>query len=106
METDIMDNIAEIVKIGVIVCLGMVLMIMTLLMANGNSFVTKRMEKKYTNESVIDYCKSNCFGQIIFALGLILEGIFSKGIFYYLGVGCLFFGAVLMVAAFKKLVKK
>ena len=52
METDIMDNIAEIVKIGVIVCLGMVLMIMTLLMANGNSFLTKRMKKKYTNESV------------------------------------------------------
>ena len=101
-----MDNIAEIVKIGVIVCLCMVLMIMTLLMANGNSFLTKRMKKKYTNESVIDYCKSNCFGQIIFALGLILEGIFSKGIFYYLGVVCLFFGAVLMVAAFKKLVKK
>lgn len=101
-----MDNIAEIVKIGVIAGLGVVLMIMALLMASGNSFLTKRMKKKYTNESVRDYCKSNCFGQIIFALGLILEEIFSKGIFYYLGVGCLFFGVVLMVVVSKKLVKK
>ena len=84
----------------------MVLMIMALLIANGNSFLTKGMNKEYTNESVRDYCKSNCLGQIIFALGLILEGIFSKGIFYYLGVGCLFFGAVLMVAVSKKLEKE
>ena len=99
-----MNNFAEIVRVGIIAGLGVVLMIMALLMANGNSFLTKGMNKKYTNESVRDYCKSN-LGQIIFALGLILEEIFSKGIFYYLGVGCLFFGAVLMVAVSKKLVK-
>ena len=93
-----MNNFAEIVRVGIIAGLGVVLMIMALLIANGNSFLT--------NESVRDYCKSNCLGQIIFALGLILEGIFSKGIFYYLGVGCLFFGAVLMVAVSKKLVKR
>ena len=81
-----MNNFAEIVRVGIIAGLGVVLMIMALLIANGNSFLTK--------------------GQIIFALGLILEGIFSKGIFYYLGVGCLFFGAVLMVAVSKKLVKR
>ena len=101
-----MNNFAEIVRVGILAGLGVVLMIMALLIANGNSFLTKGMNKKYTNESVRDYCKSNCLGQIIFALGLILEGIFSKGIFYYLGVGCLFFGAVLMVAVSKKLVKR
>ena len=103
---NIMNNIAEIVRISIISGLGVVLMVMAFLMANGNSFLTKGMNKKYTNESVKDYCKSNFLGQIIFSLGLILEGIFSKGIFYYLGVGCLFFGAVLMVAVSKKLVKR
>ena len=93
-----MNNFAEIVRVGIITGLGVVLMIIALL--------TKGMNKKYTNESVRDYCKSNCLGQIIFSLGLILEGIFSKEIFYYLGVGCLFFGTVLMVAASKKLVKR
>ena len=82
-----MNNFADIVRVGIIAGLGVVLMIMALLMANGNSFLTKGMNEKYTNESV-------------------LEGIFSKGIFYYLGVGCLFFGAVLMVAVSKKLVKR
>ena len=101
-----MNNFAEIVRVSVISGLGVVLMIMALLMVNENLFLTKGMKKKYTNESIRDYCKSNCFGQIIFALGLILEGIFSKGIFYYLGVGCLFFGAILMVVVSKKLVKK
>ena len=101
-----MNNFAEIVRVGIITGLGVVLMIMALLIANGNSFLTKGMNKKYTNESVRDYCKSNCLGQIIFALGLILEGIFSKGIFYYLGIGCLFFGTIIMVAASKKLVKR
>lgn len=101
-----MNNFAEIVRVSVISGLGVVLMIMDLLMVNENLFLTKGMKKKYTNESVKDYCRSNCLGQIIFALGLILEGIFSKGIFYHLGVGCLFFGAVLMVVVSKKLVKK
>ena len=93
-----MNNFAEIVRVGIITGLGVVLMIIALL--------TKGMNKKYTNESVRDYCKSNCLGQIIFSLGLILEGIFSKGIFYYLGVGCLFFGIIIMVAASKKIVKR
>ena len=101
-----MNNFAEILRVGIIAGLGVVLMIMALLIANGNSFLTKGMNKKYTNESVRDYCKSNCLAQNIIALGHILEGIISKGIFYYLGVGCLFFGAVLMVAVSKKLVKR
>ena len=101
-----MNNFAEIVRVGIIAGLGVVLMIMALLIANGNSFLTKGMNKKYTNESVRDYCKSKCLGQIIFALCLILEGIFSKEICYYLGGGCLFCGAVLMVAVSKKLVKR
>ena len=96
-----MNNFAEIVRVGIITGLGVVLMIIALLIANGNSFLTKGMNKKYTNESVRDYCKSNCLGQIIFSLGLILEGIFSN-----LGVGCLFFGIIIMVAASKKLVKR
>ena len=78
-----MNNFAEIVRVGIITGLGVVLMIMALLIANGNSFLTKGMNKKYTNESVRDYCKSNCLGQIIFSLGLILEGIFSKVIFAF-----------------------
>lgn len=101
-----MNNFAEIVRVGIIIGLGMVLMIMALLIANGNSFLTKGMNKKYTNESVRDYCKNNCFGTNYFSLGLILECIFSKGIFYYLGIGCLFFGTIIMVAASKKLVKR
>lgn len=55
-----MNNIAEIVRTGIIAGFGVVLMIMALLMANGNSFLIKGMNKKYTNESVRDYCKSNC----------------------------------------------
>ena len=47
-----MNNFAEIVRVGIIIGLGMVLMIMALLIANGNSFLTKGMNKKYTNESV------------------------------------------------------
>ena len=47
-----MNNFAEIVRVGIIAGLGVVLMIMALLIANGNSFLTKGMNKKYTNESV------------------------------------------------------
>lgn len=101
-----MNNFAEIVRVGLLLGLGMDFNDYGLLIANGNSFLTKGMNKKYTNESVRDYCKNNCLGQIIFSLGLILEGIFSKGIFYYLGIGCLFFGTIIMVAASKKLVKR
>ena len=53
-----------------------------------------------------NYCKNNCFAEIIFAMGLILEGIFQDGVIYYLGIGCLFLGAVFTVVASKKLVKK
>lgn len=42
----------------------------------------------------------------IFAFCLILERIFSKEIFYYLGVGCLFFESVSMVVVSNKLVKR
>ena len=47
-----MNNFAEIVRVGIITGLGVVLMIIALLIANGNSFLTKGMNKKYTNESV------------------------------------------------------
>lgn len=93
-----MNNFAEIVRVGIIAGLGVVLMIMALLIANGNSFLTKGMNKKYTNESVRDYCKSKLFRANYFCFRSYFRGNFSKGIFYYLGVGCLFFGAVLMVA--------
>ena len=43
-----MNNFAEIVRVGIIAGLGVVLMIMALLIANGNSFLTKGMNKKYT----------------------------------------------------------
>ena len=36
-----MNNFAEIVRVGIIAGLGVVLMIMALLIANGNSFLTK-----------------------------------------------------------------
>ena len=39
-------------------------------------------------------------------MGLILEGIFQDGVIYYLGIGCLFLGAVFTVVASKNLVKK
>lgn len=42
----------------------------------------------------------------IFAFCLILERIFSKEIFYYLVVGCLFFESVFMVVVSNKLVKR
>ena len=71
-------------------------------MAKGTPFLTKGMRKKYTEESVKNYCKNNCFAEIIFAMGLILEGIFQDGVIY----GCLFLGAVFTVVASKKLVKK
>ena len=39
-----MNNFAEIVRVGIIAGLGVVLMIMALLIANGNSFLTKGIQ--------------------------------------------------------------
>ena len=96
-----MNDFLEIGKVIFFVVLGIV----TILIA-GTPFLTKGMRKKYTEESVKNYCKNNCFAEIIFAMGLILEGIFQDGVIYYLGIGCLFLGAVFTVVASKKLVKK
>lgn len=101
-----MNDFLEIGKVIINIGLGIVLILIAILMAKGNPFLTKGMKKKYTEESVKNYCKSNCFAEIIFAIGLILEGIFQDGVFYYLGIGCLFLGAVLTVIASKKLVRK
>lgn len=101
-----MNDFLEIGKVIIFVGLGIVIILIAILMAKGNPFLTKGMKKKYTEESVKNYCKSNCFAEIIFAIGLILEGIFQDGVFYYLGIGCLFLGAVLTVIASKKLVRK
>lgn len=101
-----MNDFLEIGKVIINIGLGIVIILIAILMAKGNPFLTKGMKKKYTEESVKNYCKSNCLGEIIFAIGLILEGIFQDGVIYYLGIGCLFLGAVLTVIASKKLVKK
>ena len=94
----------EIIRVASIFGIGIVLIIIAILMTQENLFLTKKM--KYTDESTKVYCRRNCIGQIIFAVGLVLEEIFSDNIFYYLGIGCLFVGAILMVIALKKLVKK
>lgn len=96
----------EIIRVASIFGIGIVLIIIAILMTQENLFLTKKMKMKYTDESTKVYCRRNCIGQIIFAVGLVLEEIFSDNIFYYLGIGCLFVGAILMVIALKKLVKK
>lgn len=101
-----MNDFLEIGKVIFFVVLGIVTILIAVLMAKGTPFLTKGMRKKYTEESVKNYCKNNCFAEIIFAMGLILEGIFQDGVIYYLRIGCLFLGAVFTVVASKKLVKK
>ena len=96
----------EIIRVVSISGIGIVLIMIAVLMTQENMFLTKKMKKRYTDESIKVYCKKNCIGQIVFAVGLSLEGIFSSGIFFYLGIGCLFVGVVLMIMALKKLVKK
>ena len=81
-----MNDFLEIGKVIFFVVLGIVTILIAVLMAKGTPFLTKGMRKKYTEESVKNYCKNNCFAEIIFAMGLILEGIFQDGVIYYLGI--------------------
>lgn len=73
-----MNDFLEIGKVIFFVVLGIVTILIAVLMAKGTPFLTKGMRKKYTEESVKNYCKNNCFAEIIFAMGAYFRRNFSR----------------------------
>lgn len=57
---------------------GILVLLISLLMAKG--IWTGWLKKKYTEDSVEEFCKKNLLATVLFAVGLILDGAQPQGL--------------------------